>query len=169
MSQTAIIATFAFFHERTTMICTLLGLAAILTPLLVLFGLKFGVVSGMRDRLERDPRIRVLQPIGQGSYDEQWFATLRALPGAAFVLPTTRFLAATISLQNPSHSERDPINAELVPTAPHDPLLSEARRRGAGRTAGLGRDEDCHFASRRRSAAHIAGDRSRWTHRADAR
>ena len=70
MSQTAIIATFAFFHERTTMICTLLGLAAILTPLLVLFGLKFGVVSGMRDRLERDPRIRVLQPIGQGSYDE---------------------------------------------------------------------------------------------------
>lgn len=126
MSQSAIIATFAFFHERTTMICTLLGLAAILTPLLVLFGLKFGVVSGMRDRLERDPRIRVLQPIGQGSYDEQWFATLRALPGAAFVLPTTRFLAATISLQNPSHSERDPINAELVPTAPHDPLLSEA-------------------------------------------
>ncbi len=126
MTQSAVIATFAFFHERTTMICTLLGLAAILTPLLVLFGLKFGVVSGMRERLERDPRIRILQPIGQGSYDSQWFATLRAQRGVAFLSPTTRFLAATISLQNPAHPERDAINAELVPTAPHDPLLPEA-------------------------------------------
>lgn len=125
MTQSAVIATAAFFYERTTMICTLLGLAAILTPLLVLFGLKFGVVSSMRDRLERDPRIRILQPVGQGSFDDAWLTALRARPGAAFVVPTTRFLAATVSLQNPAQPERDPLNAELVPTADHDPLLAE--------------------------------------------
>jgi len=127
MAQSAAIATAAFFHERTAMICTLLGLAAILTPLLVLFGLKFGVVSALRDRLERDPRIRVLVPVGQGSFDDAWLAALRAHPAAAFVVPTTRFLAATINLQIPEPSERDPLTAELVPTAAGDPLLSEAQ------------------------------------------
>ena len=51
----------------------------------------------------------------------------RAHPAAAFVVPTTRFLATTINLQNPERSERDPLTAELVPTAPGDPLLSEAQ------------------------------------------
>jgi putative ABC transport system permease protein len=65
-------------------------------------------------------------PVGQGSYDEAWLATLRAQPGAAFVLQTTRFLAATISLQNPAQPQRDPLTAELVPTKEGDPLLPAA-------------------------------------------
>jgi putative ABC transport system permease protein len=123
IGQAASIATSAFFHERMPMVCTVLGLAAILAPLLVLFGLKFGVVSALRERLERDPRIRVLQPIGQGSYDAAWFSSLQAQPGTGFLVPTTRFLAATISLGNPAQPDADRLTAELVPTAPGDPLL----------------------------------------------
>ena len=130
MSQSAALATRAFFHDRTPTICTLLGLAAILAPLLVLFGLKFGVISALRDRLARDPRVRVLQPVGQGSFDAAWFAALRAHPGTGFVVPTTRFLSATISLRDPARPDAEPLTAELLPTAQGDPLLTaEAARR----------------------------------------
>jgi putative ABC transport system permease protein len=131
------ISTRAFFHERTVSVCTLLGLAAILAPLLVLFGLKFGTVSALRERLARDPRIRVVQPIGQGNYDSVWFADLAGLPETGFVTPTTRFLAATINLRNPARPDAESVSAEMVPTAPGDPLLDpEIARRIAGQPEG---------------------------------
>ena len=36
-----------FVHELSLSLCAILGIAAILAPLLVLFGLKFGVVYSM--------------------------------------------------------------------------------------------------------------------------
>src|SRR6516164_1235178 len=120
----ASIATRAYFHDRTPSVCTLLGLAAILAPLFVLFGLKYGVVSALRDRLETDPRMRVIQPIGQGSYDKAWFDALAARPETGFLVPTTRFLAATMSLRNAARPDFPSVSAEMWPTAPGDPLLS---------------------------------------------
>ena len=119
------IATRAFFHERALAVCTLLGLAAILAPLLLLFGLKFGTVSAMRQRLEADPQIRVIQPIGQGSYDKAWFDALNARPETAFSVPTTRFLAATMNLRNPVSEQGKTLSVELLPTQQGDPLLDE--------------------------------------------
>jgi putative ABC transport system permease protein len=41
----------------------------------------------------------------------------------AFVIPNTRFLAATISLRHKQHPDRPIANVELIPTGPEDPLL----------------------------------------------
>jgi putative ABC transport system permease protein len=120
------IATRAYFHDRTPSVCTLLGLAAILAPLFVLFGLKYGVVSALRERLESDPRIRIIQPIGQGSFDHAWFDQLANRPETGFVVPTTRFLAATVNLRNAARPDASTVSAELLPTAPGDPLLDPA-------------------------------------------
>ena len=112
-----------FVHELSLSLCAILGIAAILAPLLVLFGLKFGVVSSMTARLARDPQARALQPIGHGRFDAAWFAQLAALPQTGFVMPTTRFLAATASLRNPRLPNGEPLAAELWPSGAGDPLV----------------------------------------------
>jgi putative ABC transport system permease protein len=111
-----------FVHELSLSTCAILGIAAILAPLLVLFGLKFGIVSSMTARLAADPRARALQPIGQGRFDAAWFATLEALPQTGFVMPTTRFLAATVILRNPKLADVQSLTTELWPTGRGDPL-----------------------------------------------
>jgi putative ABC transport system permease protein len=76
--------------------------------------------------LEADPRNRAMQPIGQGSYDSAWFAALNAQPETGFWIPTTRFLAATLNLQNPASESGISLAVELMPTKRGDPLLDDA-------------------------------------------
>src|SRR5262249_54959151 len=45
------------------------------------------------------------------------------LPQTGFVMPTTRFLAATASLRNPRLSGAEPLAAELWPSGAGDPLV----------------------------------------------
>ena len=92
------LATRDFRHERGLSLFAVLSVTAVVAPLLVLFGLKYGVISSMTARLDRDPGTRMLQPIGQGMHDARWFAALAARPETGFVVPSTRFLAATASL-----------------------------------------------------------------------
>lgn len=79
--------------------CAVLGLAAVLAPLLVLFGLKYGLVATLTERLLADPRTRELLPVGSGRYDAAWFERLRARPEVGFVVPRTRQIAATAELR----------------------------------------------------------------------
>ena len=41
-----------YLREALLSACAVLGLAAVLTPLLVLYGVKFGVVQTLTDRLQ---------------------------------------------------------------------------------------------------------------------
>ena len=111
-----------FRHEGRLSLCAVIGMAAVLAPLLVLYGLKFGIVSGMTAQLASDPHARELRPLGQGSFDEPWLAQLATHPETGWLEPATRFLAAGISLRNPARSEGEPVNAELWPSHPGDPL-----------------------------------------------
>ena len=112
-----------WLHETKLSACGVIGIAAVLTPILVLFGLKFGVVSSMTQRLVADPRARAVQPIGQGHYDEAWFANLGGLPQTGFVVPNTRFLAATVLLDDKASGRS--LDAEFLPSMNADPLLPE--------------------------------------------
>ncbi len=101
--------------------CAILALVAVLAPLLVLFGLKFGLISTLTERLERDPGIREVIPLGGGRFGNEAIAELRARQDVAFVIPRTRQIAATAELS--SDSER--VTVEMIPTAPGDPLLPQ--------------------------------------------
>ena len=48
------LATRDYLHEWQMSVCFMLGLAAVLGPMMVLFGLKFGIVGGMMDQLIED-------------------------------------------------------------------------------------------------------------------
>jgi putative ABC transport system permease protein len=116
------LATHDLLHQRLASLVMVLALAAVLTPLLVLFGLKFGVIDNMVRQLVEDPRNREIRLIGHGRFDDEWFARISAREDVAFVVPRTRGAAAAIDLRG-GDPDGSPARVELVPSAPGDPLL----------------------------------------------
>lgn len=102
--------------------CAVLALVAVLAPLLVLFGLKFGLISSLTERLEHDPAVREIVPLGGARFSAEAIAELAARADVAFALPRTRQIAATAEL---SAGERR-VTVEMIPTAAGDPLVSPA-------------------------------------------
>ena len=99
--------------------CAILALAAVIAPLLVLFGLKFGLVTTLTERLERDPAVREIIPLGGARFNLQSIEALALRPDVGFVIPRTRQIAATADLQGPAQM----LTVEMLSTANGDPLL----------------------------------------------
>ena len=97
-------------------VCSVLALVAVIAPLLVLFGLKFGLVSSLTERLENDPATREIIPLGGGRFSSEFVEQLRQRSDVAFALPRTRQIAATAQLGT--------VTLEMLPTAANDPLLA---------------------------------------------
>jgi len=112
--------------------CEVLALAAVLIPLLVLFGLKYGIITNLLDPLVENPRYREIAPIGSSSFEPEWFTEMRARPDVAFVVPRTRSLAASIRLRAAESEVGHIIDVELVPSGAGDPPLAEVGDMPAG-------------------------------------
>jgi putative ABC transport system permease protein len=110
------------WHERVLFLCSALGCAAVLAPLIVLFGLRQGVVAGLRAELLEDPRAREIVSVVNRTLEPALFERLAADPRIAFIVPRTRALSATILLEHPDRPGGG-LRVELLPTAPRDPLL----------------------------------------------
>ena len=106
--------------------CAVLGLAAVLAPLLILYGVKFGVVETLTARLLHNPATLEISPVGSGRYTADYVASLGRHPAVAFALPRTRAIAATIGLSRAETSgplAPRIVTASMEPTAAGDPLL----------------------------------------------
>lgn len=110
--------------EKLLAACTVLALAAVLAPLLILAGLRAGVVQGLRELLLEDPRAREVATAANRSFDAALLARLAARPDVAFLAPRTRTLAASLLVERPDAPGAG-TRVELIPTAPGDPLLPE--------------------------------------------
>ncbi|MCB1087529.1 MAG: hypothetical protein KDM63_10825, partial [Verrucomicrobiae bacterium] len=77
------------WNERVLTACLLLSMGAILGPLLLLFGLKLGVIETMRGRLLRDPATREIFPkdIQNVPFSDDWFTSMETRPDVEFVIP----------------------------------------------------------------------------------
>src|SRR5690606_41284738 len=62
-------------HEWVLSGCSVLALAAVLIPLLVLFGLRYGIIANLLDPLVENPRYREISPVTSGHFTPQWFET----------------------------------------------------------------------------------------------
>jgi putative ABC transport system permease protein len=111
-------------YEWRMTTCFVIGLAAVLAPLMVLFGLKFGVVDILTARLEQEPENRRLVPVGAGHHEAAFFAALGARPETGFVVASTRQIAAVIDAARSGDVGAPSLGLELVPTAPGDPLAA---------------------------------------------
>lgn len=113
-----------FLHEGAMSACIVLGLAAVLTPLLVLFGLKFGIIDTMATRLVQNPHNRELILVGAGRYDTGWIDGLRARPEVVYVIPETRRLSASFNhVENPATGAQA-MGVAMVPAVAGEPLLA---------------------------------------------
>lgn len=110
-----------YAHEWTMSGCFVLALAAVLGPMLVLFGLKFGIVGGMIDQLVENPETREVRPVSSGRYTLDWFGNMARRNDVGFVVPRTRSIAATVELNSEASSRI--VRAELIPSGTGDPLL----------------------------------------------
>lgn len=113
-----------FMHEGAISICVVAALAAVLAPLLVLFGLKFGIIDSVLQRLVKDPHSRELILVGGKSFSAEWVAALRQRPDVAFAIPETRRLSASLNrLENQATGAQ--ISAvDIVPSDVNEPLLA---------------------------------------------
>jgi putative ABC transport system permease protein len=121
-------------HEWVISGCAVLALSAVLIPLLVLFGLKYGIITNLLDPLIENPRYREIVPIGSGNYEPGWFEEMRTRNDVAFVVPRTRSLAASIRLRAVESDIGRIIDIELIPSAEGDPVLDEPNGSPSGFT-----------------------------------
>lgn len=109
-------------HEWRLSLCLVAGLMAVLSPLLVLFGLKFGIVSEMTEKLLANPLTLEVRLVGSYALRPDWFDHVRQRSEVAFVLPRTRSLAATLDAMDGS-GRALPTPLAMHPTQAGDPLL----------------------------------------------
>lgn len=121
MITTLRLAVADLLHDWRISSCQILALAAVLAPLLVLFGLKSGIVSTLRERLVADPLNLEVQIVGSYRLEPAWFEQMAADGDTGFVVPRTRSLAATLDLMAGDGKALEGV--ELVPSAAGDPLL----------------------------------------------
>lgn len=110
-------------REARLSACSVLALVAVIAPLLVLFGLKHGLVGSLTERLQRDPAVREIIPLGGTRLQADFIEALRQREDVAFAIPRTRQIAATSELQVAPGEAR--VNVEMLPTAAGDPLLQD--------------------------------------------
>jgi len=112
-------------HERRLAICSFVGLAAVLLPLLLLFALKHGVVQGLREDLIENPRSRMVVNQANRAFSESFIEQLAARPDTAFAIGRIRSLNADARFLTTARTA-EPVLAELWATGPGDPLLGGA-------------------------------------------
>lgn len=110
-------------HEWILSLCLVVALAAVISPLLVLLGLKNGTIETLRERLVEDPVFRELRPAQTREYRPDWFDAVRSWPGVAFLTPTILPLSSVLQVVHQDSGRAEIF--DLLPTAPGDPLLLE--------------------------------------------
>jgi len=110
-------------HGWATAACMTIAVAAALLPLLVLFGLKFGVVTNLIETLRSDPNVREIRLVRDTELPLAWFDDFALRPDVAFLLPRANFLAASIRLRGADG--RALLETRMLPTAQGDPLIRD--------------------------------------------
>ncbi len=113
-------------HEWILSICLIMAVAAVVSPLLILFGLKFGSIQILTNRLIDDPRNSEIRPVNTRTFEQSWFAAVAERPDVGFVIPMTRKIStsveACVAASRTTSCKTKPA-MDLMPTDDRDPLL----------------------------------------------
>nr|WP_191135442.1 ABC transporter permease [Pasteurella canis] len=108
-------------YDRKVSFCIIASLIAVIAPLLLLFSLKYGIVSQLRSQLINDPRNLEIKIVGNLNLSSDWFSWLKQQPETRFVMPLTRSLNTIVDLR--TDNRRFISDVELLPTESGDPVL----------------------------------------------
>lgn len=108
------------WYDKKVSFCIIASVISVITPLLLLFSLKYGIVSQLRQQLLNDPQNLEVKIVGNLQLDNEMFQWIEQQPETAFVIPLTRSLNTQADLmKDASHFVN---NAEVIPTAKGDPI-----------------------------------------------
>jgi putative ABC transport system permease protein len=103
--------------------CLVCAIAAVLTPIMILAGLKFGYIEILRSKFIQDPTFRLITPSEAQVRPDAFFAKLRARGDVAFVQPNVNLSGTTVRIATGSSERGEPF--DLMPTGEGDPLILE--------------------------------------------
>lgn len=114
-----------WLNEFSLSVCSVFALMSILTPLLILHGIHFGVIETFKDRLMTDPTILVIMPAGGkgAGFTQGFIEEIRQRPEVTFAVGRTRDVAAELQLYGPKNKF---LTVSLEPSGLGDPLLKRA-------------------------------------------
>lgn len=107
------------FFERMMTVCQIAALACIMAPLLLLFSLRFGILTELQHQLMNDPKVLSLTLDMSYRLDHTFFEHLTARPEVGFVVPQITALNALVDLKFPGTALR----VSVLPTKPGDPVV----------------------------------------------
>jgi putative ABC transport system permease protein len=132
-------------HEWKLSLCMILAISAVLAPLMILFGLKYGTIDTMRQRLVDNPSNLALRPKDAGNYSPAWFKRVAQRPGVAFIVPDARQIATNLVIRPAGPGVPAWIASGMMLSAsggllarPGETVLPLAREVAATAAAGLG-------------------------------
>lgn len=110
-------------HEPVAFGCQILALAAVITPLLVLYGVKSGVMQHLTDQLASNVRTLQVSVLQEAEYTAAWIADMATAPEVGFIQAHTRTLAASVEIVADRGGEMRERRASLLASGLRDPLL----------------------------------------------
>lgn len=108
-------------HERILSICAVAAMTAVLAPLLLLFSLRYGILSTLEHNLSSNPQNLEIRMLSGYKLSKPFFDDLRADPDVGFAVEMTRALSVSADI---SCNGKVKSGAECIPTAKGDPLLA---------------------------------------------
>ena len=114
-------------HDFWSLLPQVFALAAVLTPLMLTYSLRHGVIETMLEQLTQKPFYTEITPLSHAEYDNAFFEDLRSDPRVDFVVPK---IAITLSradfLFGKSSGVRTKVEGRLLATDEGDPMLPRA-------------------------------------------
>jgi putative ABC transport system permease protein len=110
----------ALKFEKLVSFCLIASLCSVIAPLLLLFSLRFGIITNLEENLKQDPSNLEIKFMSGYKLGDEFFESLKENPHVQFVLPLTRSLSVTTSVfANGKLIDR----IDAMPTAKNDPLV----------------------------------------------
>ncbi len=110
------------WHEWILTLCLILAIGSVIAPQMILMGLKYGVISTMRERLVQDPVYREIKPSFTVSLPDSWFEQMRQRDDVQFIIPTIMQSVSVVQVLTQSGEKE---YFDMIATAEGDPLLME--------------------------------------------
>lgn len=101
---------------------------AVIAPLLLLFGLKYGVVTQLQHQLEQRPNLLEIKAQSRSNHlTQEWVEQTQARADVKFAIGLTRSLNAEAPIFKTERAAQvtinNPLYTEIIPTASGDPIL----------------------------------------------
>jgi putative ABC transport system permease protein len=104
-------------------ICLVAAIAAVLAPIMILAGLKFGFIEILRNKFIQDPSFRLITPSEAQIRPDAFFTRLRVRSDIAFVQPNVNLSGTSVRIAAGSTDRAETF--DLMPTGEGDPLIVE--------------------------------------------